>query len=140
MLGSDVTSRASRPSAAIAASSASCRARRRSAPTAGRQVRDQALEAQPVTVRAEARHHAHREIRAQRPATLRLARDDVREMHLDERHAAHHPRVAYREAAVRDRGGGAPDAAEASGPPRFPGVAKNWSKEKPPVAGAAVCG
>src|SRR6267378_5827605 len=84
MLGRDVTSSASNPSAWNSATSASCRSRRRSARTgraiAGLEMADEPLQSQAITVGPEARHHAHREIREQRAPPLRLASEDVGQM------------------------------------------------------------
>src|SRR5437867_5290641 len=105
MLAREVTSSPSSSSVASARTSASWRARRRSAPMAGLEIAHEALESQPIALGAEPRHHAHRHVREQRTAPLRLAPEDVREMHLDERHAHGEQRVPHREAGMRERGG-----------------------------------
>src|SRR5207249_5801754 len=73
MLGRDVTSNASNPSASSIAASAACRSARLSR----LEVPGKRFESQPIAVGAESRHHAHREIREQRPPPLRLAGKDV---------------------------------------------------------------
>src|SRR2546422_11017316 len=98
MLGRDVTSSASSPSASSEAASAACRSARLSR----LEVPGKRFESQPMAVGAESRHHAHGEIREQRPPSLRLAREDVREMYLHERHADREQRVAYRKAGMRE--------------------------------------
>jgi len=69
---------------------------------AGREVTDQTLESQPVALGAESRHHAHRQIGEYRPASLRLAREDVRQVHFHERHPHREQRVPHRQARVRE--------------------------------------
>src|SRR2546425_5263843 len=103
MLARDVTSTPSNPSASSARTSASCRACRGSAPMVGREITDQPLESQPIAVRAEPGHHPDRRVREQRAASLRLAREDVRQVHLHEREAHGEQRVPHRETRVRER-------------------------------------
>src|SRR6267143_6968618 len=102
MLARDVTSTPSSPSASNARTSASCRACRGSAPMAGREITEQALESQPITVRAEPGHPSDRRVREQGAATFRLAREYVRQVHLHERHPHGEQRVPYGEARVRE--------------------------------------
>src|SRR5882672_6958932 len=59
MLGRDVTSNASKPSASSIAASAACRSARLSR----LEVPGKRFESQPIAVGAESRHHAHREKR-----------------------------------------------------------------------------
>src|SRR5207302_2868487 len=82
-----VTTTRSGGSASRARTSAACRARRRSAAMAGLEKADQTLESQPIALGAEARHQAYGGVREHRAAPLRLPREDVRVMHLHERHA-----------------------------------------------------
>src|SRR2546426_12013568 len=84
MLACDVTTSASNASASRARTSASCRARRRSAAMAGLENADQTLESQPIALGAEAGHLPHGGVREDGATPLRLAREDVREMHLHE--------------------------------------------------------
>src|SRR5947208_12910635 len=105
MLACDVTTSPSNASASRARTSASCRARRRSAAMAGLEKADQTLESQSIALGAEAGHHPYRGVGEHRVAPLRLAREDVREMHLHERHAHREQRVAHRKTGVRERGG-----------------------------------
>src|SRR5439155_785011 len=128
MLAGDATSNPSSPSATSAAASASCRARRGSAIMAGSEIADQALESQPIALRTEPRHHADRDVRQHRAAALRFSPEDVRQVHLNERHTHGDESVAHGEAGVRERrriDGGAP---------------KNWSNENPPVCVGAGAG
>src|SRR2546422_7673135 len=78
MLAREVTSSPSSSSVASARTSASWRARRRSAPMAGLEIAHEALESQPIALSAEPRYDAHRHVRKQRTAPLRLAPEDVR--------------------------------------------------------------
>src|SRR5207247_9332185 len=78
--------------------------RRRSAAMAGLEKPDQTLESQPIAFGAEARHQPYGGVREDRAAPLRLPREDVREMHLHERHAHREQRVAHRETGVREGG------------------------------------
>src|SRR2546422_6805308 len=87
MLACDVTTNPSSASASRTRTSASCRARRRSAAMAGLEKADQTLESQPIALGAEAGHQPHGGVREHRAAPFRLPREDVREMHLHERHA-----------------------------------------------------
>src|SRR2546426_11748100 len=103
MLARDVTSTPPTPAAPSARTSASCRACRGSAPMAGREITDQALESQPIAVRAEPGHPPDRRVREQRAAALPLAREDVRQVHLHEREAHGEPRGPPRETRVRER-------------------------------------
>src|SRR2546426_9849074 len=105
MLARDVTTSPSNASASNARASASCRARRRSAAMAGLENADQTLESQPIALGAEAGHNSHGGVREHGAAPLRLAREDVREMHLHERHAHREQRAPHREARVRERRG-----------------------------------
>src|SRR6266508_5819524 len=98
MLGRDVTSSASSPSASSSPASAACRSRRRSAAIAGREMADQPLESQAIAVGAEPGHDPDGEVRQQGVPPLRLPREDVREVHLDEGYAHGEQGVAYREA------------------------------------------
>src|SRR5882762_4460908 len=104
MLACDVTTSPSSASASNARTSASCRARRRSAAMAGLEKADQTLESQPIALGAEPGHYPHRGVREHGAAPLRLAREDVRQMHLDERHAHREQRVTHRETRVREGG------------------------------------
>src|SRR5256885_13649547 len=72
---------------------------------AGLEKADQALESQTIALGAEAGYHGHRRVGEHRATSLRLAREDVREMHFHERHAHREQRVPYRETRVRERGG-----------------------------------
>src|SRR5437870_3588239 len=103
MLAGDATSNPSSPSATSAAASASCRARRGSAIMAGSEIADQALESQPIALRTEPRHHADRDVRQHRAAALRFSPEDVRQVHLNERHTHGDESVAHGEAGVRER-------------------------------------
>src|SRR5438445_8430510 len=105
MLAREVTSSPSSSSAASARTSASWRARRWSAPMAGLEIAHEALESQPIALRAEPGHHPHRHVREQRAPPLRLAPEDVGEMHLDEWHAHGEQRVPHRQAGMRERRG-----------------------------------
>src|SRR2546422_5383731 len=105
MLARDVTTNPSSASESSAPTSASCRARRRSAAMAGLEKADQTLESQPIALGAEAGHQPYGGVREHRAAPLRLPREDVREMHLHERHAHREQRVAHRETGVREGGG-----------------------------------
>src|SRR5690348_4854854 len=100
MLACDVTTSPSSASASSARTSASCRACRRSAAMAGLEKADQTLESQPVALRAEAGHYPHGGVGEHRAASLRLARKDVRQMHLHERQAHREQRIAHRETRV----------------------------------------
>src|SRR5437879_5430083 len=133
MLAGDATSNPSSPSATSAAASASCRARRGSAIMAGPEIADQALESQPIALRAEPRHHADRAVRQHRAAALRVSSEDVRQVHLNERHT-------HRDERGAARGPPAPPAVPASAPPRDGGAPKNWSNENPPVCVGAGAG
>src|SRR5712664_2392284 len=93
MLACDVTTSPSSASASSAWTSASCRARRRSAAMAGLEKADQTLESQPIALGAEASYHPHRGVREHRAAPLRLAREDVRQMHFHERRRVDHQPV-----------------------------------------------
>src|SRR5205814_8482994 len=84
MLARDVTSSPSSAAAESAPASASWRWRRGSACIAGREIADQPLESQPVAVGPEARHHADRDVGEDGAAPLGFAREDVRQVHLDE--------------------------------------------------------
>src|SRR2546422_3741871 len=97
MLACDVTTNPSSASASRTRTSASCRARRRSAAMAGLEKADQTLESQPIALGAEAGHQSYGGVREHRAAPFRLPREDVREMHLHERHAHREQRVAHRE-------------------------------------------
>src|SRR5207249_1450922 len=104
MLACDVTTSPSSASASSARTSASCRARRRSAAMAGLEKPDQTLESQPIAFGAEARHQPYGGVLEDRAAPLRLPREDVREIHLHERQAHREQRVAHRETGVREGG------------------------------------
>src|SRR6267143_2922449 len=64
---------------------------------------DQPLESQTIAVRPEPRHDTDREIREQRAPPLRFARENIREMDFDERHAHREQRVTDGETRVRER-------------------------------------
>src|SRR5919197_306034 len=98
MLGREVTSSASTPSASSSPASAACRCGRLSR----LEPADKALEPQAIAVGPEPRHHADREIREQRPAPLRLASENVREVHLDEWDTDSEQCVAHCETGVRE--------------------------------------
>src|ERR1700694_2901561 len=107
MFGRDVTSNASNPSASSSAASAACRSGRLSrlwvvGYMEGLEVADETLESQTIAVGPEPRDHSYREIGQQRAAPLRLARKDVREVDLDERHPHGEQRIAHRETRVRE--------------------------------------
>src|SRR2546422_10260702 len=87
MLACDVTTSPSSASASSARTSASCRARRRSAAMAGLEKADQTLESQPIALGAETGHQPYGGVREHPAGPLPLPREDVREMHLHERHA-----------------------------------------------------
>src|SRR5256885_13010991 len=55
------------------------------------------FESQPITVGAESRHYANGKIREQRAPPLRLAGEDVGEMHFHKRHAHREQRVRSEE-------------------------------------------
>src|SRR5260370_24913962 len=105
MLAREVTSKPSSGSASSARTSASCRARRRSAPTAGLEIAHQALKSEPIAGRAESGDDAHGQIRQQRAAALWLPREDVGEEDLDERDAHRDQDNPPREAALGGRTG-----------------------------------
>src|SRR5436309_15063126 len=95
MLACDVTTSPSTASASSARTSASCRARRRSAAMAGLEKADQTLKSQPIALGAEAGNQPYGGVREHRAAPLRLTREAVREMHLNERHAHREPHIVY---------------------------------------------
>src|SRR6059036_1080058 len=101
MLGRDVTSNASKPSASSIAASAACRSARLSR----LEVPGKRFESQPIAVGAESRHHAYREIREQRPPPLRLAGKNVGEVHFHERYTHGEQRVAHGQTGMRKRRG-----------------------------------
>src|SRR3989442_15592489 len=105
MWARDATTNPSSASKSSAPTSPSCRARRRSAAMAGLEKADQTLEPQPIALGAEAGHQPYGGVREHRAAPLRLPREDVREMHLHERHAPREQRVAHRETGGREGGG-----------------------------------
>src|SRR6185312_61701 len=102
MLGRLVTSKASRCAARNAAASAATRSDRRSLT---RQGGDDASERELVAARAETAHHGERARGEHRMAPLRLAREDVAQVHFDERYLHRGKRVANGEAAVAVRAG-----------------------------------
>src|SRR5882672_10361256 len=73
MLACDVTTSPSSASASNARTSASCRARRRSAAMAGLEKADQTLESQPIALGAEPGHYPHRGVREPGPRRSALA-------------------------------------------------------------------
>src|SRR5260370_32579178 len=100
MLARDVTTSPSSPSAANARTSASWRARRRSGVMSGLEIPDQALESQPIALGAEPGHHPHRRVGQHRAAPLRLTREQVRQVYLDEGNADREQGIAHREAGM----------------------------------------
>src|SRR6266540_2472605 len=99
MFGRDVTTSASRPSASSMAASAACRSARLSR----LEIPGKRFESQPIAVGPESGHHAHCKVREQRPAPLRLACEDVGEMHFHERYADREQRIAHRKTGMRKR-------------------------------------
>src|SRR5664279_2337425 len=103
MLGRLVSSTASRCAATSASRSAVRRSLRRS--VTGREPRDKPAKRQLVTDRPEAAEQSNRAARQNCVTPLGLARENVREMQLDERHLGGGECVADREARVRVRAG-----------------------------------
>ena len=66
---------------------------------------DRGREAEPIAFGAESRDDADREVREVRMAPERLARVNVRKMHLDERNRDRRESIAKRDARVRQRAG-----------------------------------
>src|SRR5207253_9701022 len=102
MVARDVTSSPSSAAAESAPASASWRWRRGSACMAGREIADQALESQPVALGPEPRYHADRDVGQYGAAPLGFAREDVRQVNLDERYPHGEERVPDRQAGVRE--------------------------------------
>src|SRR5262249_29412925 len=94
MFGMWVTSKASRACSSTAASNAAWRSDLRSAAT---KTTHECLQGEQVALGAESGHHANREVRDHRVSALRLAREDVGQVQLDERNAHRQERIAQRE-------------------------------------------